>query len=102
MATPRLIANYGPEFAKLMRRARQDKTVVRCLNPNEAKRYRARLYAYRRALALAPESAPDVALVAPFIKMSIEGSSLALEIDHERFARIAAKRASAGTTPNLP
>ena len=84
MPTPKLFATYPEEYKDLFFGARQRRVVIPFDDPAEAKRLRARLYAYRTALADQPELAPELALIAPAAKFAIEAGDLVIYFEGEK------------------
>lgn len=83
MPTPRLFASYPEEYKDLFFSATRARVVVPFADPAEAKRLRARLYAYRTALAGEPDLSPELALIAPAAKFAIESGDLVIYFDKE-------------------
>jgi len=84
MPTPKLFAAYPEEYKDLFFSACRGRMIVSLGKPSEAKRLRARLYAYRAALMAEPDLAPELALIAPVVKFSIESGDLVLYIPKEK------------------
>lgn len=77
MVTPKTLDKYPPEFAGLFNKVRDDSprpVVITLRSKTEARRLRARLYAFRQALLDDFEHDPELALLAPLVSFRIIAS----------------------------
>ena len=79
MPTPRLLSEYPGEYSQLFLRAARERVRIDCADGNEARRLRARLYTYRSAIYDSPFELPKVTLLAPLVRLRIDGRALVLE-----------------------
>lgn len=84
MPTPRKTHSYPLEYAELFVRATVGPLTIQLQNNEDARRFRERLYAYRRSIE-AFEGAANLdkrtslaVLLAPIARMSIKGPSLTI------------------------
>ena len=79
MATPRVRTRYPQAFYQLLYRAKSEGEWRVALNDEQkARRLRNRLYAFRQALLDAPETAPDLAIIAPLFSFYIKEGNLTI------------------------
>lgn len=75
MWTPKVDA-YPAEFAEFFIQASSKRVELVCDSPEEAKTMRRRLYAFRALVYEQPDTFPRVVLLAPKVKLRLDGNKL--------------------------
>lgn len=76
MPSLRPVERYPAEYSALFLKACKEEVRVECASEEEARNFRARLYTFRSALFARPDHAPRVTLIAPLVKIRLEGAVL--------------------------
>jgi hypothetical protein len=79
MTSASSLSHYPEEYGTLFVRAALGRVEVPCASHAEARNFRSRLYAYRRALLDEPDKAPEAALLAPAVRLLVQDTILIAE-----------------------
>lgn len=76
MATPRRYSGYSAEYTDLLRRALKAPVRVTFDSPEQARRARDYLYAFRTAVRTDEDVPGDLLLTAPLISFKLDGAAI--------------------------